>query len=120
MPGPQVKYNGPTCRRLLFADMKKNNFGKLFKSLQAGSSRRIKNFSEDIKDSEIYTDLLAQIAPKDAGVNKFAMKKDDLVERAETMLEQADKIDSREFVTAKVSIGRILSRDVVMIMDYLV
>jgi len=68
---------------------------------KAGSSRRIKNFSEDIKDSEIYTDLLAQIAPKDAGVNKFAMKKDDLVERAETMLEQADKIDSREFVTAK-------------------
>ena len=36
----------------------------------------IKNFNEDIKDSEIYTDLIAQVAPKDASVNKFAMKKD--------------------------------------------
>ena len=45
-------------------------------NFQAGSTRRIKNFNEDIKDSEIYTDLIAQIAPKDAGVNKFAMKKD--------------------------------------------
>eukprot|EP00092_Neocalanus_flemingeri_P000849 GFUD01000906.1.p1 GENE.GFUD01000906.1~~GFUD01000906.1.p1 ORF type:complete len:613 (-),score=215.60 GFUD01000906.1:166-2004(-) len=68
---------------------------------KAGSTRRIKNFNEDIKDSEIYTDLIAQIAPKDAGVNKFAMKKDDLTERAEMMLEQAEKIDSRAFVTAR-------------------
>merc|ERR1719249_46567 len=68
---------------------------------KAGSTRTIKNFNEDIKDSEIYTDLIAQIAPKDAGVNKFAMKKDDLTERAEMMLEQAEKIDSRAFVTAR-------------------
>ena len=87
--------------------------------VQAGSTRKIKNFNEDIKDSEIYSDLIAQIAPKDAGVNKFAMKKDvsitdnleihnktdifkDLTERAEMMLEQAEKIDSRAFVTARV------------------
>lgn len=68
---------------------------------KAGSSRRVHNFKDDIKDSEVYTELIAQIAPKDAGVNKFAMKKDDLVERAEVMLEQAEKIDSRQFVTAK-------------------
>jgi len=68
---------------------------------KAGSTRKIKNFNEDIKDSEIYTDLIAQIAPKEAGVNKFAMKKDDLTERAEMMLEQAEKIDSRAFVTAR-------------------
>ena len=36
----------------------------------------IHNFHEDIKDSEIYTDLIAQVAPKDASVNKFALKKD--------------------------------------------
>ena len=36
----------------------------------------IHNFNEDIKDSEIYTDLIAQVAPKDASVNKFALKKD--------------------------------------------
>jgi len=68
---------------------------------KAGSTRTIKNFNEDIKDSDIYSDLIAQIAPKDAGVNKFAMKKDDLTERAEMMLEQAEKIDSRAFVTAR-------------------
>ena len=42
------------------------------------------------------------MAPTDAGVNKFAMKKEDLVERAEMMLEQADKIHCRQFVTPKV------------------
>jgi len=68
---------------------------------KAGSTKKIKNFNEDIKDSEIYSDLIAQIAPKDAGVNKLAMKKSDLTERAEMMLEQAEKIDSRAFVTAK-------------------
>jgi len=68
---------------------------------KAGSTRKIKNFNEDIKDSEIYTELIAQIAPKDAGVNTFALKKDDLTERAEMMLEQAEKIDSRAFVTAR-------------------
>ena len=88
----------------------------------------IKNFNEDIKDSEIYTDLIAQVAPKDAAVNKFAMKKEvsqksrkiehnliiapmlkDLIERAEMMLEQAEKIDSRAFVTARV---RVVDRKV--------
>ena len=88
----------------------------------------IKNFNEDIKDSEIYTDLIAEVAPKDASVNKFAMKKEvsqksrkiqqmliiaavlkDLIERAEMMLEQAEKIDSRAFVTARV---RVVDRKV--------
>jgi len=68
---------------------------------QAGCDRRITNFKDDVKDSEIYTNLIAQIAPKDAGVNKSAMQQQDLVDRAEVMLEQADKIDSRHFVTAK-------------------
>jgi len=68
---------------------------------KAGSTRRAANFSGDIKDSEIYTELLAQVAPKDAGVNKFAMKKEDLLERAEIMLEQSDKINCRQFVTPK-------------------
>jgi len=68
---------------------------------KAGSTRTIRNFHEDIKDSSIYTDLIAQVAPKDASVNKFAMKKEDLIERAEMMLEQAEKIHSRAFVTAR-------------------
>merc|ERR1711953_583074 len=68
---------------------------------KAGSNRRIRNFHEDIKDSEIYTELLYQIAPSTAGVNKDAMSRQDLLERAELMLDQADKIQSRAFVTAK-------------------
>ena len=68
---------------------------------KAGSSKRVKNFSQDIKDSEAYTDLIAQIAPNGAGVDKSAMKEGDMVKRAEIMLHQADKIDSRAFVTAK-------------------
>ncbi|GFS03851.1 plastin-2-like [Elysia marginata] len=35
----------------------------------AGQDRRINNFSEDIKDSEVYTYLLHQISPKDRGVD---------------------------------------------------
>jgi len=68
---------------------------------KAGSDRRAHNFSGDIKDSEIYTELLAQVAPADAGVNKFAMKKENLEERAEIMLEQAEKIHCRAFLTPK-------------------
>jgi len=66
-----------------------------------GSERRAKNLTSDIKDSEIYTDLINQIAPKNAGVNKSAMQKSDLVERAGVMLEQADKIGCKQFVTPK-------------------
>ena len=61
--------------------------------------RRVSNFSEDIKDSVVYTHLLHQIAPEDAGVNKLALQKSDLTERAEETLKQADKIDCNEFVT---------------------
>merc|ERR1712241_1449046 len=68
---------------------------------KAGSSRRIKNFTDDIKDSEVYTELIKQIAPEGSGVNKQAMGISDLTQRAEKMLEQAEKIDSRQFVTAK-------------------
>ena len=71
-------------------------------NFQAGSDRRANNFSGDIKDSEIYTELLAQVAPDGSGVNKFALKKEDLLERAELMLEQAEKINCRQFVTPKV------------------
>ena len=43
---------------------------------QAGCSRLIKNFSEDIRDSEIYTELISQVAPKDTDIDKLAMTKE--------------------------------------------
>ncbi|XP_067124802.1 plastin-1 isoform X2 [Centruroides vittatus] len=66
---------------------------------RAGSNRRITNFTNDIKDSEIYTHLLKQIAPIGAGVTCEALMQRDMLTRAETMLQQAEKIGCRSFLT---------------------
>ncbi|XP_077979294.1 plastin-2-like [Glandiceps talaboti] len=67
---------------------------------QAGHPRRIDNFSGDIHDSEVYTHLLKQISPADAGVDLAPMQESDLTDRAEEMLKNADKIACRQFVQA--------------------
>ena len=72
--------------------------------IQAGCSRLIRNFSDDIRDSEIYSELLAQVAPKDSHISKDYMSKEDWLERAEMMLSTADSINCRAFVTAKVNL----------------
>ena len=66
----------------------------------AGIGRRCNNFYSDITDSEIYSHLIHQIAPKDAGVSLEAMMEHNQLNRAEIMLQQAAKIDCRSFVTA--------------------
>ncbi len=71
-----------------------------FQLERAGTDTRVNNFSGDIKNSEAYAHLLHQIAPKDAGVHKGALDRKDLTARAEETLDQAEKIDCREFVTA--------------------
>eukprot|EP01137_Pigoraptor_chileana_P015365 Opistho-2@71190 len=53
---------------------------------EAGSARRIGNFSKDISDSEAYTILLKQIAPKNLGVDTSPLNEQDLTKRAEKML----------------------------------
>lgn len=66
---------------------------------EAGSSRRIHNFSNDIKDSEAYTILLKQICPPDIhGVDMAPMREQDHFKRAEMMLQNADKMYCRKFV----------------------
>jgi len=67
----------------------------------AGQQRQIKNFAADIADSEAYTHLLKQVAPREAGVDTRALAVMNMNERAETMLREADKIGCRKFVTAK-------------------
>ncbi|UYV68903.1 PLS3 [Cordylochernes scorpioides] len=61
-----------------------------------------------IRDSEIYTYLLKQIAPPDAGVTTQALmteqvvcspQEPDLLARAEQMLQQAEKLGCRSFLT---------------------
>ncbi|KAL9656160.1 hypothetical protein ABK040_007778 [Willaertia magna] len=66
----------------------------------AGSDRRIRNFEGDIKDSEVYTILLSQIAPNKE-CSKDPLNEKDLEKRAEKMLQEADKIGCRKFVRAK-------------------
>lgn len=67
---------------------------------KAGSQRRIKNFSGDIKDSEVYTILLNQVCPNNE-CDLSPMKEADTTKRAEKMLGQADKIGCRKFVSAR-------------------
>lgn len=66
---------------------------------KAGVSRRCTNFQSDIADSEIYSYLLKQIAPADAGVTLEALSEHDANQRAEKMLQQAAKLNCRSFVT---------------------
>lgn len=66
---------------------------------RAGVQRRCNNFTTDINDSEIYTYLLKQIAPPEAGVSTEAIHEPHMIMRAETMLQQAAKLNCRAFVT---------------------
>lgn len=66
---------------------------------RAGIQRRCNNFTTDINDSEIYSYLLKQIAPPEAGVGMEAIHEPHMIMRAETMLQQAAKLNCRAFVT---------------------
>ncbi|XP_073399564.1 plastin-3 isoform X2 [Dendrobates tinctorius] len=74
--------------------------------LENAGWQKINNFSTDIKDSRAYFHLLNQIAPKgqkegeeriDINMSGFS-EKDDL-KRAEYMLQQAERLGCRQFVT---------------------
>ena len=67
----------------------------------AGCSRRIQNFGGDIRDSEAYTYLLREIAPKGVPMTLDALRVTDMLRRAETVLDGADRLDCRKFVTAQ-------------------
>ncbi|ENH62771.1 Fimbrin [Fusarium oxysporum f. sp. cubense race 1] len=62
--------------------------------------RTVKNFSSDVKDGENYSVLLAQIGPE-YGVTRAPLQKQDLHERAEAVLQEADKLGCRKFLTPK-------------------
>ena len=68
---------------------------------RAGVPRRINNLTNDITDSEAYAHLLYQIAPLELGVTKEALMESDPLSRAEIMLQQADKLGCRSFVSPK-------------------
>ncbi|KAF7858597.1 hypothetical protein EAF04_009197 [Stromatinia cepivora] len=59
--------------------------------------RRVANFSSDVKDAENYTVLLAQIAPEFC--DRGPLQTGNLLQRAEQVLQNADKLDCRKFLT---------------------
>uniref|UniRef100_A0A7E4VXM6 Plastin-3 n=1 Tax=Panagrellus redivivus TaxID=6233 RepID=A0A7E4VXM6_PANRE len=63
------------------------------------TNRRMANFTSDIVDSEIYTYLLNEIAPREAGLSMAPLHQKDNIKRASSMLNEAAKIDCRSFVT---------------------
>ncbi|KAI5294781.1 Fimbrin, actin-bundling protein [Ascosphaera acerosa] len=59
--------------------------------------RTVTNFSTDIKDGENYTVLLNQLAPDLC--SRSPLQTPDLLARAEQVLDNADKLDCRKFLT---------------------
>ncbi|KAB5539353.1 fimbrin [Coniochaeta sp. 2T2.1] len=60
--------------------------------------RRVTNFSSDVKDGENYTVLLAQIG-SEYGATRAPLQTHDLLQRAEQVLDNADKLGCRKFLT---------------------
>ncbi|CCU77874.1 putative fimbrin [Blumeria hordei DH14] len=65
----------------------------------AGWPRKVSNFSTDVKDAENYAVLLAQIAPDTC--TREPLKINDLLQRAEKVLQNADSLGCRKFLTPK-------------------
>lgn len=57
----------------------------------------VNNFSTDVKDGENYTVLLNQLAPDVC--SRSPLQTTDLLQRAEQVLDNADKLDCRKFLT---------------------
>src|SRR5271154_4059600 len=58
---------------------------------------RVANFSSDVKDGENYTVLLNQLAPETC--SRGPLQTRDLLQRAEEVLQNADRLDCRKFLT---------------------
>ncbi|EXJ53843.1 fimbrin [Cladophialophora yegresii CBS 114405] len=63
----------------------------------AGWGRRVNNFSGDVKDGENYTVLLNQLKPDIC--SRAPLQTRDLHQRAEEVLQNAERIDCRKFLT---------------------
>ncbi|EGW30618.1 uncharacterized protein SPAPADRAFT_63448 [Spathaspora passalidarum NRRL Y-27907] len=64
----------------------------------AGSNNRVSNFSKDIADGENYTILLNQLVPEQCDLSP--LKESNLIARAEKILDHADRIGCRKYLTA--------------------
>ncbi|GMY21670.1 fimbrin-2 [Fagus crenata] len=70
-----------------------------FQLKKAGYKKIVTNFSSDIKDGEAYAHLLNVLAPKHSHQSTLAAK--DPLERAKLVLEHADRMGCKRYLTAK-------------------
>jgi len=66
---------------------------------EAGHTRRVTNFTTDVKDGENYTVLLHKIAPEHCNLD--GMKETEPVKRAELVLANAEKLGCKRFIKAE-------------------
>ncbi|KAI8997172.1 fimbrin [Pilobolus umbonatus] len=69
----------------------------------ANWERRVNNFSKDLSDGENYTVLMNQIKPENCSLDPLQER--DLLKRAEMILENAESIGCRKYLTAKAMVG---------------
>ncbi|GFZ20066.1 actin binding calponin homology (CH) domain-containing protein [Actinidia rufa] len=70
-----------------------------FQLKKAGYTKTVTNFSSDIKDAEAYAHLLNVLAPEHSNPSTLAAK--DPLERAKLVLEHADKMGCKRYLTAR-------------------
>ncbi|KAG6534102.1 fimbrin-5-like [Zingiber officinale] len=66
---------------------------------KAGYKKTVSNFSSDVKDGEAYAYLFKALAPEHANTDIFNAK--DPNERAKKVLEQAEKLDCKRYLSEK-------------------
>ncbi|KAL3821630.1 hypothetical protein ACJIZ3_007535 [Penstemon smallii] len=66
---------------------------------KAGYKKQVANFSSDLKDGEAYAHLLNALAPEHGTTTTLDTK--DPTERANLIIEQAEKLDCKRYVTPK-------------------
>ncbi|XP_022989345.1 fimbrin-5-like isoform X1 [Cucurbita maxima] len=66
---------------------------------KAGYEKQVTNFSSDVKDGEAYAYLLNALAPEFSGSSTMNVK--DPTERANLVLEHAEKLDCKRYLTPK-------------------
>ncbi|KAG8707721.1 hypothetical protein FRC08_000328 [Ceratobasidium sp. 394] len=69
----------------------------------AGHKRKVNNFSRDVADGENYTVLLNQLKP--AECSRAPLQERDLLKRAEMVLQNADKIGCRKYLSAQAMVA---------------
>ncbi|XP_042037483.1 fimbrin-2-like isoform X2 [Salvia splendens] len=70
-----------------------------FQLKKGGYTKTVTNFSSDVKDAEAYAHLLNVLAPEHS--NPSTLKVKDPLERAKLVLEHADKMGCKRYLTAK-------------------